>query len=504
MRRSDGGFVKMRGRAGSRCALAWTMLALSGCMVGPKYRRPSAAAPAAYKERPPANFKEAGEWKPAQPNDGAIRGKWWEIYNDPVLNALEEQVAISNQNVLAAEAQYQEAKTVVRIARTAYWPTGTTAPSVTSSRSPSSFTNNGQVSQNAGARGFYNLPFALNYQADLWGSIRRTVTAATEQAQATEAQLENAKLTFQAELAQDYFGLHGLDGEYQILETTVKSFEKYLVLTQNRYAGGIASQGDVALAETQLATTRAQMVDIGVQRAQFEHAVAILAGKPPSALTLAPGPIQIVPPPVPIGVPSELLERRPDIAGLERQMAAANEQIGIAQAAFYPALTLSAAFGFETADFGRWLTWPSRLWSVGPQLAETLFDAGRRHAVLDETRAAYDVTVANYRQTVLTAFQQVEDNLAALRVLEDEAKAQDDAVKAAERSLRITTDQYKGGIASYLQVITTQSTALQNEVTAATILTRRMTASVLLVEALGGGWDTSKLPTPKEVQAHGK
>ncbi len=433
-----------------------------------------------------------------------IRGKWWEIYNDPALNALEEQVAISNQNVIAAEAQYREAKTVVRIARTAYWPTGGTAPSVTSSRSPSSFTNNGQVSQNAGARGFYNLPFSLNYQADLWGSIRRTVAATTATAQASEAQLENAKLTFQAELAQDYFGLRGLDGQYQLLDSTVQSFEKFLVLTQNRYAGGVASQGDVALAETQLATTKAQLVDLGVQRAQFEHAVAILTGKPPSALTLPVGPIKIEPPPVPVGVPSDLLERRPDIAGFERQMAVANEQIGIAQAAFYPALTLSAAFGFETADFGKWLAWPSRLWSVGPQLAETLFDAGRRRAVLDETRAAYDLTVANYRQTVLTAFQQVEDSLAALRVLENEAKAQDDAVKAAERSLRITTDQYKGGIASYLQVITTQSAALQSEITAVNILTRRMTASVVLVEALGGGWDASKLPTPKEVQAHGK
>ena len=503
MKRSDGGLVKRRGTI-LRWALGPALLAASGCMVGPKYRRPPAAAPAAYKEQPPAAFKETGEWKPAQPNDGAIRGKWWEIYNDPELNALEEQVAISNQNVLAAEAQYREAKTVVRIVRTGYLPTGGTAPSVTSSRSPSSFTNNGQVSQNAGARGFYNLPFSLNYQADLWGSIRRTVAAATATAQASEAQLENAKLTFQAELAQDYFGLRGLDGEYQLLDSTVQSFEKFLVLTQNRYAGGVASQGDVALAETQLATTKAQMVDIGVQRAQFEHAVAILTGKPPSALTLAAAPIKIEPPPVPVGVPSDLLERRPDIAGFERQMAVANEQIGIAQAAFYPALTLSAAFGFETADFGKWLAWPSRLWSVGPQLAETLFDAGRRHAVLDETRAAYDLTVANYRQTVLTAFQQVEDSLAALRVLENEAKAQDDAVKAAERSLRITTDQYKGGIASYLQVITTQSAALQSEITAVNILTRRMTASVMLVEALGGGWDASKLPTPKEVQAHGR
>ena len=480
-------------------ALAGVLLVSNACMVGPKYQRPSAPAPAAYKEPPPSG------WKEAQPSDGTIRGKWWEIYNDPQLNSLEEQVSISNQNVRLAEAQFREAKAAVRIARSALFPTVSAVPSIISTRTPSQVVGSVQGGgTKVSPHGFYSLPFDASYTADLWGSIRRSIAASTANAQVSAADLENARLTFQAELASDYFQLHGLDGDAGLLATAVQSYAEFLQLTRDRYAGGVASLGDVAQAETQLETTRAQLVDAGVQRAQFEHAIAILIGKPPSEVSIPTATLKTPPPATPIGVPSALLERRPDIAANERQVAAANEQIGIAKAAFYPTLTLSGSTGFESADFLKWLTWPSRFWSVGPQLAETLFDAGKRHAQVAQAEAAYDATVDTYRQTVLTAFQQVEDNLSALRILADEAEVEDRAVKAANQSLTISTDQYKGGIASYLQVITAQTAALQDERTAVALLTRRMTASVLLIEALGGGWDASQLPKREDIIAANK
>jgi len=469
-------------------ALAGVMMLTGGCAVGPNYRRPAAPTPQVFKEPPPEG------WKQAQPNAGAIRGKWWEIYNDPQLNVLEEQVSISNQNVLAAAAQYREARDAVRIARSGLFPTATTSPTVTNQRTPATPTN----------QTVYDLPFDVSYQADVWGSIRRNLTASYANAQVSAADLENARLSFQAQLAEFYFELHGLDGDADLLQRTVKAYEEYLKLTQDRFELGVASGADVAQAKTQLDTTRAQLIDLGVQRAQFDHAVAILIGKPPAELSIPAMVLKTPPPAVPIGVPSALLERRPDIAASERQMAAANEQIGIAKAAFFPSLLLSASGGFQSTSFSQWLTWPSRFWAVGPQVAETLFDAGKRHAQLDLERAAYDATVANYRQTVLTAFQQVEDNLAALRILEQEAAAEDAAVADAEESLAISTDQYKAGIATYLQVITAQTFALQDERAAVDILTRRMTASVLLIEALGGGWDASQLPTRTEILANSK
>jgi NodT family efflux transporter outer membrane factor (OMF) lipoprotein len=474
-------------------ALAGLILFSSACMIGPKYQRPSAPAAATYKEPPPAG------WKEAQPNDGAIRGKWWEIYGDAQLNALEERVSISNQNVLAAEARFRQAKTLVRVARAGLFPTVTTSPSVAVSQSPSNFTNTGVVSTTARVRELYALPFNFTYQADVWGNVRRSIAANSATAQSSAADLENARLLYQADLANDYFELHGLDSEAQLLETAVKSYDEFLTLTKNRYDSGVASMGDVAQAQTQLETTRAQLVDLGVQRAQFEHAIAMLSGQPPTEVSVPLAPIKSPPPPVPIGVPSALLERRPDIASSERLVAAANEQIGIAQAAFYPSLTLSASGGFESAAFLNWFSWPSRFWSVGPQLAQTLFEGGRRRALVDEMKAAYDVTVANYRQTVLTAFQQVEDNLSTLRILAQEADVQDRAVRAAEESLKIATDQYRGGVVSYLQVITSQQIALQDERAAVAILTRRMSASVLLIQALGGGWDASQLPTANDI-----
>jgi NodT family efflux transporter outer membrane factor (OMF) lipoprotein len=479
-------------------ALAGLALFSSACMIGPKYQRPSAPPAAAYKESPPPG------WKEAQPNDAAIRGKWWEIYGDSQLNALEERVSISNQNVLAAEARFRQAKTLVRVARAGLFPTVTTSPSVVVSQSPSNFANTGQVSTNTRVRELYALPFNFTYQADVWGNVRRSIAANSATAQASAADLENARLLYQAELAGDYFQLHGLDSDAQLLETAVKSYEEFLTLTRNRYEGGVASMGDVAQAQTQLETTRAQLVDLGVQRAQFEHAIAMLTGQAPAEISVPLAPIKSPPPPVPIGVPSALLERRPDIASSERLVAAANEQIGIAQVAFYPSLTLSATGGFESSAFLNWFSWPSRFWSVGPQLAQTLFEGGRRRALVDEMKAAYDVTVANYRQTVLTAFQQVEDNLSALRILAQEADVQDRAVRAAEESLKIATDQYTGGVVSYLQVITSQAIALQDERAAVAILTRRMAASVLLIQALGGGWDASQLPTADDILPSGK
>jgi NodT family efflux transporter outer membrane factor (OMF) lipoprotein len=475
------------------------LLFSSGCMIGPKYQRPSAPAPPAYKEPPPQDWKETEGWKQAQPSDGAKRGKWWEVYNDPQLNALEEQVSISNQNVLAAEAQFREAKDAVRIARSNLYPTVSVSPSIVNEKSV--FLGVSSITPKSVTA--YDLPVDVSYQADIWGSIRHSVRASAETAQASAAQLENARLSYQAELAQDYFQLRGTDGERELLQRTVASYEDYLKLTQDRFNSGVASGGDVAQAETQLDTARAQLIDYDVARAQYEHAIAILIGKPPAELSVPAASIKVTPPPIPVGLPSDLLERRPDVAAAERQMASANEQIGIAKVAYYPTLSISGSAGVESAQFLKWISWPSRFWSVGPELAETVFDAGKRRAQVESAQAAYDSTVASYRQTVLTGFQQVEDNLAALRVLEKEAQAEDEAVKAAQNSLDISTYQYKAGTANYLTVITEQAILLQDEVQAVSILTRRMTASVLLIEALGGGWDASTLPTLKDV-AQGK
>ena len=475
------------------------LLAASACTVGPNYKRPPALVPPAYKEPPTSQYKEANGWKPASPNDELIKGKWWEIYNDPALNALEEQVAVSNQNVLSLEALYREARAATQVARAALYPTIGTAPAITESRAGGSTTANGSAITSS-LHTAYNFPLSASWAPDLWGSVRRNITAASASAQASAAQLENARLLYQSELAQDYFQLHGLDSQYDLLSTTLKSYEEYLTLTRNRFAGGVASDLDVAQAESQVYATQSQMQDLGISRAQYEHAIAVLTGKPPAELTIASLVLKNPPPAVPINVPSALLERRPDIAASERQMAAANEQIGIATAAYYPSLSLSASVGLENNSFLKWFTWPSRFFSVGPSLSETIFDAGRRRAVLTETQAAFDSTIANYRQTVLTAFQQVEDNLAALRVMEDESATVAHSVDSSNRALTVSTAQYKAGTTSYLTVITAQATALSAERTAVDLLTRRLVSSVSLVQSLGGGWDASQLPTMKDVQ----
>lgn len=471
-----------------------------GCTVGPNYKRPPAPVPVAYKEQPTTTYKEADGWKPASPNDAQIKGKWWEVYKDPALNALEEQVELNNQNVLALEAQYREARAATQVARAALFPTVGTSTAVTESRSGGTTTANGAVIS-SGLRTSYNFPLSATWAPDLWGSVRRNITASSAIAQASAAQLENARLLYQSELAQEYFLLHGLDNQFDLLNRTLQSYQEYLTLVRNRFAGGVASDLDVAQAESQVYNTQAALQDLGVLRAQYEHAIAVLTGRPPAELTIPTLLVKNPPPAVPINVPSALLERRPDIAAAERQMAAANEQIGIATAAYYPSLSLSASLGLQNNSFLKWFTWPSRFFSVGPSISETLFDAGRRRGILNETRATFDVTIANYRQTVLTAFQQVEDNLSALRVMEDESATVARAVESSERALTVSTAQYKAGTTSYLTVITAQAIALSAERNAVELLTRRLTASVSLIQALGGGWDSSQLPTMKDVQA---
>lgn len=465
-----------------------TLAVLSGCTVGPKYHPPAIQAPTAYKE--------VGNWKTAQPSDQKLGGNWWEIFQDSQLNALEQQINVSNQNLKAAVAQYQEARAALRYNRADYYPTITGGASATrekfsANRSTTTIGNGKTVND-------FVLPVDLSYQVDVWGRVRKNVESYREQAQASAADLAVVNLSMHADLAVDYFQARSLDAQEKLLNYTVAQYEQALELNEERYRGGIASEVDVEQARTILETTRAQAIDVGVARAQFEHAVAVLMGKPPAEFTLPPLPLATPPPAIPVGIPSELLERRPDIAAAERRVASANAQIGVAKAAYYPLVNLVADGGLESGVIGTLLQGPSAFWSVGASAVETLFDGGRRRAASDEAKANYDFTVATYRETVLTGFQQVEDNLAALRILEQEAGVQDVAVKAAERSLDLSNVRYKGGVTNYLEVITAQNAALADEVTAVNILGRRMANAVLLIEALGGGWDASSLPQHPE------
>ena len=464
----------------------------------------------------PDAYKELDGWRIAHPRDGLPRGPWWEVFADPQLNALEARVSISNQNLAVSEAQYRNARALVREARAAFFPTVTLGAGFTRSRQSSTFgvgssggsstgTSSGGVASSGtsgssgGARSDFQLGLDFSWELDVWGRIRRGVESNKAAAQASAGDLEAARLSFQAELAQDYFQLRTLDAQKQLLDETVAAFEKFLRLTQDRFTNGVASQADVVQAQTQLKTTQAQAIDVGVQRAQLEHAIAILMGQAPSSFSLPPTPLAATPPTIPIGVPSDLLERRPDISAAERRVAAANAQIGVAVAAFYPTITLNASSGFESSSLAQWFTAASHFWSVGPGISQTVFDGGLRHAQTDAARAAYDATVATYRQTVLASFQGVEDNLAALRILDEENGVQDDAVKAARKSVDLTTQQYKAGTVSYLNVITVQTIALTDEITAIQIRGRRMAAAVLLVQALGGGWTAADLPSSADV-----
>jgi NodT family efflux transporter outer membrane factor (OMF) lipoprotein len=473
------------------CAVS---LVLAGCMVGPKYVKPTVPMAPGFKEQPPESFKESDRWKPAQPGDQTLRGNWWEIFGDPQLNALEDELTLSNQNLKVAEARLRQARSLIRFNRASLAPTISTSPSIVNERVsanqpyfPAAQANNGT--------GAFTLPFDLSYEVDLWGRVRRTVSASREEAQASAADLQTANLSLHSELALDYFELRSADLQKQLLDDTVKAYTNALQLTQNRFNGGAAPKSDVAQAQTQLDGAQVQDTDITVVRAQYEHAIATLIGKPPAEFNLASAPkLKLQLPAVPVGLPASLLERRPDIAAGERRVAEANDQIGIARAAFFPTLVLGATGGFEGRSITNWFNWPSRMWAVGPQMSQTLFDAGRRRAVSESATANYDGTVAAYRQTTLAAFQEVEDNLAALRILETEAQQQQQATASAQEALQLFTNRYEGGVDNYLQVITAQTVALTNERNDIDIARRRMDASVLLVKAVGGGWNTTQLP----------
>ena len=474
--------------------LVLLLAALAGCTVGPKYVKPSVPTTPAYKEGVPASDQGSEQWKPANPGDQKNRGKWWEVFGDPELDKLEEQVAMSNQDLKVFEARFREARAAIRFNRAAQFPTISTSPSASFVKN-SDFSPSFPAKVREGEAGSFVVPFDLSYEIDLWGRVRRSVAAAREEAQASASDYETAKLSLEAELAMDYFELRSADAQRKLLEDTVKAYTDNVRLTETRFKGGVAPRADVAQAQTQLDTTRVQDTDVTVQRVQFEHAIAILIGKPPAEFSLPEAPLNCQPPTIPVGLPSDLLQRRPDIAAVERRVAEANQQIGIARAAYFPTVTLDGTAGFSGSRASNWFTWPSGFWAVGPALTQTLFDAGRRRATSESAHANYDAAVAAYRQTSLTAFQQVEDNVAALRILENEAQQQEQAVASSKDSLQLFTNRYRGGVDAYLQVITAQTTELANERNAIDIQRRRMDASVLLIKALGGGWNVSNLPT---------
>jgi NodT family efflux transporter outer membrane factor (OMF) lipoprotein len=469
----------------------FSLLVCTGCSIGPKYQRPAAPATPAFKE-----LNGNDQWKMATPSDQLLKGKWWELFNDPELNRLEELVDINNQNVKQAEAQFRQARALVAGNYANYFPTIGAIPSITQSDAGKNSSRGG-----AGRSQSFSLPFAISWEPDLWGRVRLSVENAADNAQVSAADLENARLSAQALLATDYFTMVGNDMQQAILADTIEAYQKNLQLTINRFNGGVASRSDITLAQTQLAGAQAQSTDLRITRAQLEHAIAVLTGQAPSALEVPIAMIAAPPPPIPLALPSALLERRPDIAANERLVAAANANIGIAQTAYYPTLTLSAAPGLLSTSLAKLFTSESRVWSAGPSLSQTLFDFGRRNALVQGTQAAYDSTVAGYRQTVLSAFQEVEDDLAALRYLAEEAGQQQEAVVAAEQALVLENARYLAGTDSYLNVITTQTIELTDKQAAVTILQRRMLAAVDLVKALGGGWDASTLPSTDQLRS---
>ena len=472
----------------NRANLSWPfysfialLIFVAACSVGPDYKRPGVTTPASYKE--------AGSAATVQSIDDVIKLKWWEMFADNELNALEEQVDLSNQTVAQAEARYRQARALVVSAQAAYYPTVTLGVGVT--REQNSPTVSSGPAKASPQFTEHTLPIDMSWEIDVWGRIRRTVESGEANAQASAADLAAAKLSARAQLAQAYFQLREVDAQKQLLDATVAAYQKSLELTTNRYNSGVVSRGDVLQAETQLKTTQAQAVDTGVQRAQLEHAIALLIGKAPADLSIAVAPLKTTPPELPAGAPEEILKRRPDVAAAERSMVAANAQIGVAVAAYYPSISVNTTGGFESSNLAKWFSWMGRFWSAGLSMTQTLFDGGLRSAQVDQARANYDATVANYRQTVLTGFQEVEDNLAAQQILGSEAQAQDAAVNAAQQSLALTLNQYQAGIVSYLNVVVAQTTALANQRAAVDILGRRLSASVLLVKALGGGWKTA-------------
>ncbi|MDD1623353.1 MAG: efflux transporter outer membrane subunit [Methylococcaceae bacterium] len=462
-------------------------LMLIACTVGPDYRRPPSTAS--------TKFKEIKGWKQAQPRDHELPGKWWEIFKDPYLNKLEEEIDIANQSIAQAEAQYRQAQSMVQTAAAAYFPTSTATASVNRFRAAS-----GQNVAVSGVKYLFGAALSAAWEPDLWGSVRRQVESSEASAQASAATLQALRLSTQATLAQNYFQLRALDAQIKLLNDTAETYEKTLKITQNRYAAGIAAKSEIVQAETQLESARAQAINLGVQRTQFEHAIAMLIGKTPAELTIAVAPLNTQLPPIPVSIPSQLLERRPDIAAAERQAAAANAQIGVAKAAYFPTVSLAANNGTQANQFSNLLTSAARYWALGPAaFALPLFDGGARGAQMQQSIDAYDASVAAYRQAVLISFQEVEDNVAALRILEQELQVQNRAVESAQKAVLLTTNQYKAGTVSYLNVMIDQAAALANEKTAVDLQGQRLSAAVLLVKALGGGWNSSELPSQDQV-----
>lgn len=483
--------------------LRWVFLAvlailLTACTApwnrGPQYAKPSTPVPPAFKEAGASGIE--GDWKPSQPSDHLARGKWWEAFQDPALNELEEKTNISNQNIAAAAASVQQARAMIRQARSQYQPTLTVNPSITNSRISTGFGKQlGVVFPT------YSLPFEASWEPDLWGRVRNTVNANTYAAQASAADLENVRLSAQSDLATDYFELRAQDSLKRLYDATVVAYREALDLNRSLYQSGLGNDEAIAQAETQLKTAEAQDLNLGVLRAQYEHAIALLIGQPASTFEISKEAARMIVPPIPLGVPSQLLERRPDIAAAERAVAQANAQIGLAKTAYFPAITLSAAAGLQSVSIANWLTWPSRIWSVGPSLAQTIFDGGLRRATVQQYQAAYDQTVANYRQTALTAFQQVEDNLAALRILTQVLEVQESAIESAARNYEEAEVRYRAGLDPYLNVIAAQTILLSDQQAAVTYEAQRIVASVQLIKALGGGWDASQIPSAKELAA---
>jgi NodT family efflux transporter outer membrane factor (OMF) lipoprotein len=469
-------------------------------MVGPKYHTPPAVAqapPVTYKESP-TQFQDTDGWKVAQPQDAMLHGKWWEIYNDPELNALEDKLNIDNQNIKQFFENFMEARTLIAQARSQLYPTLSTAPSYSRSRTSSnlgtSATANPGHESSVGSLGL-----EASWEPDLWGKVRNTIREEQYNAQLSAADLENEKLTEQATLATTFFEIRGQDALQKVLDDTVAADKKALELTQSLYDTGIDDKISVVEAENTLQNAQATAINLGVARAQFEHAIAVLVGENASGFSIPVKPVTSTPPPIPIGLPSQLLERRPDIAASERNMASANAQIGIADAAYYPDLTLSAGGGFESSTFKHLFDWPSRFWSIGPSVSETIFDAGLRRATVNQFIATYNADVASYRQTVLTAFQQVEDGLAEVRILSQQIIQQQAAAQSAQRFVDLETARYQTGVDPYIDVVTAQNTLLTDQQALATLHVQQMTASVSLIEALGGGWDRTQLPTPAQL-----
>jgi NodT family efflux transporter outer membrane factor (OMF) lipoprotein len=482
-------------------ALLSVIISICACTVGPKYARPLVSTPTTYKELPLRNAP-ADTWQPARPDDGALRGKWWEVFNDPELSALEERANSSNQDIAAAAANFLAARAMVREARSQYFPTVSASPSIMNAR-PSTGQFGGLQSASSSSATFsvksymdYSLPFDASWEPDLWGRVRNQVRANVFAAQASAADLQNVRLSEQAELAVDYYELRAQDSLKELFDSTVAAYQDSVSLNANLYRSGLGNDEAVAQAEAQLKAAQAQETNLGVLRAQYEHAIAVLTGQPASDFSLPFVPLQALPPPIPLGIPSDLLQRRPDIAAAERSVAQANSQIGVADAAYYPNIALTASGGWGSSSASDWFTWPSRFWSVGPSLTETIFDGGLRRATVAQYRAAYDATVATYRGTVLTAFQQVEDNLASLRLLSEDIQQQNDAIQASSRSLSEANVRYQAGLDPYLNVISAQTVLLANRETIINFQSQEMVASIQLIKALGGGWDTSQLPKP--------